>query len=50
MVIFVLTYATLALLTLSFVGSVSTQVSRPSAKARVQPPSSTSGAAQCSLT
>ena len=45
MVIFVLTYAILALLSLSFVASVSTQVSKPSAKARVEPLSSTSRAA-----
>jgi hypothetical protein len=49
-IIFFLTYAVLALLGLSFVGSVGTRVSKPSAKARVHPLSSMSGAAPCSLT
>jgi hypothetical protein len=45
MIIFFLTYAVLALLGLSLVGSMSAQVSKPSAKARFQPMSSTSRAA-----
>jgi hypothetical protein len=44
MIIFVLTYAVLAVLGLSSVGSMSAQVSKPTAKARVQPISSTSRA------
>jgi hypothetical protein len=44
MIIFFLTYAVLALLGLSLVGSMSAQVSKPSAKARFQPMSSTSRA------
>jgi hypothetical protein len=42
MIIFFLTYAVLALVGLSLVGSMSAQVSKPSAKARFQPMSSTS--------
>lgn len=49
MIIFFLTYAVLAMLGLSLVGSAGAQVSKPSAKARVQPMSSTSRAASCSL-
>ena len=37
MVVFVLTYAVLALLGLSLVGSLSPQVPKPSVKARFQP-------------
>jgi hypothetical protein len=37
MIIFFLTYAVLALLGLSLVGSMGAQVSKPSAKARFQP-------------
>jgi hypothetical protein len=44
MVIFVLTYAILALLALSLVGSMSAQVSKASAKARLHPVSSASRA------
>jgi hypothetical protein len=44
MVIFVLTYAILALLALSLVGSMSAQVSKPSDKARFHSASSTSRA------
>ena len=44
MIIFFLTYAVLAVFGLSLVGSMSAQVSKPSAKARFQPMSSTSRA------
>jgi hypothetical protein len=44
MIIFVLTYAVLALLGLSLVGSMSAQIPKPSAKARFQPMPSTSRA------
>jgi hypothetical protein len=44
MIIFFLTYAVLAVLGLSLVGSMSAQVSKPSAKARFQPVSSRSRA------
>ena len=44
MIIFILTYAVLALLGLSLVGSMSAHTPQPSAKARFQPMSSTSRA------
>jgi hypothetical protein len=44
MIIFVLTYAVLALLGLSLMGSMSAQIHKSSAKARFQPMSSTSRA------
>jgi hypothetical protein len=47
MIVFFLTYAVLAALGLSLVGSMSAQVSKPSAKARFQPMSVESS--PCSL-
>jgi|HubBroStandDraft_6_1064221.scaffolds.fasta_scaffold171246_2 hypothetical protein len=44
MIIFFLTYAVLAVLGLSLVGSMRAQVSKPNAKARLQPMSSRSRA------